>query len=320
MASLGISIDGGRFVRIESTVGDRPKPIRLRGLTPSQTSALLEFHAFRGRTHKPVKSVRIDGLQGRDGSAPELRLRAERTGPALWRVHVRSPGAPERNLRVRTGIGVLPVVLAAILILAGIFWFVWRPGDSSTAPIVEDRGAVPETSGMADEAEAPVEPEDSSPVQTESPAGAGGSTSTGGDSAPTIVPSDSAAAETDGPGDDGAPPSVPLPAFERDIVYFRPNDAELTAAARGRLDELLPVLGRLDALQVDGHCADYGTERGRLVLSRARAANVASYLRERLPDRVEIGTAAYGSQRPVTSDPDRQDENRRVEIRPSDRD
>jgi outer membrane protein OmpA-like peptidoglycan-associated protein len=67
-------------------------------------------------------------------------------------------------------------------------------------------------------------------------------------------------------------------------------------------------------LEISGHCAFYGTEKGRRALSAERAEAVASYLKNRVPPTVELTKVAYGGDRPVSRNLDTQDLNRRVEL------
>jgi outer membrane protein OmpA-like peptidoglycan-associated protein len=68
-------------------------------------------------------------------------------------------------------------------------------------------------------------------------------------------------------------------------------------------------------VRIAGHCALFGSEGGRTALSRLRAEAVRDYLlaagwKPRTPPVIE----ALGGQRPLTTDPDDQDLNRRVVI------
>ena len=114
-----------------------------------------------------------------------------------------------------------------------------------------------------------------------------------------------------------AAPEAVLP-VEPVIILFNPEEAGLLPAARTALDRLAETLkGRdLSKLTISGHCALFGSETERQELSLKRAEAAAAYLRSRglnLPPAVRI--TGEGGTRPLTSDPARQDINRRVEIR-----
>lgn len=100
-------------------------------------------------------------------------------------------------------------------------------------------------------------------------------------------------------------------------VYFRPDDATLTGGTRILLDGLLASLGEEAdwRIEITGHCALAGTEKGRIELSLMRARAVLSYLAAGgfAPER-EPEITGVGSLEPVTRDPLLQHLNRRVEI------
>ncbi len=117
------------------------------------------------------------------------------------------------------------------------------------------------------------------------------------------------------------PDTTPPPAAELQTqqwtVYFNPDSARLTEEARQRLAE---IRNRLQAhpegrVVISGHCALFGTERGRTELSQDRARTVLQYLLEnswdpeRSPD-----VKGVGGKQSVTEERDKQYLNRRVEI------
>ncbi len=109
-------------------------------------------------------------------------------------------------------------------------------------------------------------------------------------------------------------PALPDTALQ---VYFGPNQTQLTAATRRELDELVEVLREYPQVPVTivGHTALYGTEEGRLEISRGRAEGVATYLRDQgWRPASEPSVRWVGSRDPITRDRDEQQQNRRVEI------
>ena len=98
------------------------------------------------------------------------------------------------------------------------------------------------------------------------------------------------------------------------IVYFQPESANLSEAAMAEIKALAGMLSEGISIEVGGHCANYGTERGRRALSRLRADVVTAYLSELIPTSVNIEAKGYGGSRPLSDDPELQDVNRRVEI------
>jgi OOP family OmpA-OmpF porin len=120
------------------------------------------------------------------------------------------------------------------------------------------------------------------------------------------IPDDTAAEK---PGASGA---VMIP--EKVILLFRPESYVLSETGRDKLESLATRIPDNSILEIGGHCADFGSERGRMALSLNRAETVAAYLSGRIPGSVQVNIRAYGSSVPVNTRPDHQDENRRVEI------
>ncbi|MBI9099215.1 MAG: OmpA family protein [Spirochaetaceae bacterium] len=104
---------------------------------------------------------------------------------------------------------------------------------------------------------------------------------------------------------------------DKAIVYFNPNQSDLTASARSILYQVLQILKQDGNLYVEitGHCAYYGTEKGRQEISTHRAENVYTFFINNgwVPVN-KPRLAGLGHQQIVTKDPNRQNLNRRVEI------
>ncbi|MBB6479129.1 OmpA family protein [Spirochaeta isovalerica] len=101
-------------------------------------------------------------------------------------------------------------------------------------------------------------------------------------------------------------------------VYFYPNRTDLTVDAKAVLDDIVKILTTTDNLDVEitGHCAFFGTEKGRQEISVERAENVYNYFLSKgwEPSRKPL-LEGRGLQDLITRDPDKQNLNRRVEIR-----
>ncbi len=114
----------------------------------------------------------------------------------------------------------------------------------------------------------------------------------------------------------GTPDSVSFVSINK-VIYFKPDSSLLTTEAEKKLTAIIPRLNRLKKGRViiRGHCALYGTEKGRTELSRQRAVNTLMFLINQgwHPERPPI-VKGYGGKYPVTTDPDKQNLNRRVEI------
>jgi outer membrane protein OmpA-like peptidoglycan-associated protein len=302
MGSLGIAIDGGRFIRIDSSISGIPRNIRLQTLKPGQKTARLVFCVFRKSGPKERMSVLLDGLPSNSQQVVELKLQAERRSFALWAVTVRRPDGSAEEYRIRTGIGLWPLLVLLPLLLAAV-WGVY--GMISREPHTPGKG-IP-TAGKTAEKQKPVPQAAPETVSTEAVE-------------PVAVNGDSPGGEMDksvdlpNPGTGDSSP-VPAPVFPvQSVVYFEPESAVLLPEARRLLDGLSTTMPADLRLEISGHCAFYGTEKGRRELSAERAEAVASYLKSRIPPTVELTRVAYGGDRPVSRNLDTQDLNRRVEL------
>jgi len=122
---------------------------------------------------------------------------------------------------------------------------------------------------------------------------------------------------SDAPVQNIPPEPNPLPAPDPGGVLFQPNSPVLTDLAKSKLDKITITLsaGTMTLKMVRGHCALYGTEEGRQILSKERAQAVTDYLLNRganLSDETEI--IGVGATMPLTRDQNLQELNRRVEI------
>ncbi len=102
------------------------------------------------------------------------------------------------------------------------------------------------------------------------------------------------------------------------IVYFYPNSSVLTEDAKSILRKILDILNNNSNLDVEilGHCAFFGTEKGRQEISTERAESVYSFfIKNGWTPESQALLIGLGHQNIVTRDPEKQNLNRRVEIR-----
>lgn len=105
---------------------------------------------------------------------------------------------------------------------------------------------------------------------------------------------------------------------EKAIVYFFPDSTVITPDAIAVLNKVLEILKANDHLDVEitGHCAFFGTEEGRQEISGERAQNVYDYfISHGWKPEMKPYLVGMGLKEIVTRDPDRQNLNRRVEIK-----
>jgi len=329
MGSLGIAIDGGRYVRVDSSIADFPRTVKLRTLRPGQDSAKLEFCTFRRKGPVVLRTVVISGLSGSGESHAELKLSVQRDRFALWHIEARKPDGSREEFRVRTGIGlwvyVLPATALLILVLLFLIPMLIRGFSGFSEPSSsresdsfssESRSEPSAAAPMTENNPVPLVSEESASSTTEGESGTGQSGNEAGSGNTTQKaaegnPEDEIqAAAVDSP-------TILLPAVT--TVFFQPESAALSSMARAELSNLAALIPENISLDIGGHCANYGTEKGRRVLSQNRALAVSTYLSSRIPSSVQIRVQSWGSSRPLSSNPGLQDKNRRVEIIVEDR-
>lgn len=99
-------------------------------------------------------------------------------------------------------------------------------------------------------------------------------------------------------------------------VYFALNEARLLPASRPLLDDVAQVLrehSEIARLRVEGHTDSRGPARFNAELSADRAQAVRDYLIRQGVEPERLDARGYGSARPLSSDPEAE-ENRRVEF------
>ena len=111
------------------------------------------------------------------------------------------------------------------------------------------------------------------------------------------------------------PPAVSMPAA--DVLYFRFDNIELTAAARRLLEPMASYLkaSRLRA-RIEGHTDERGTREYNLALAQLRAESVARYLVLRGVPRARLEPVSMGEEAPaqIGSDERAWARNRRAHI------
>jgi outer membrane protein OmpA-like peptidoglycan-associated protein len=279
MGSLGIAIEGGRYVRVDSSLGDLYRTVRLRTLHAGQDTAKLDFCVFGNKGPSIRKTVVLKDLAG-DDKPSELRLRVERRSFAVWNINVRKPGGSSEEFQVRTGIGIWPVLLLSAALLILIAWLVFGIlTKGAPAPPVPSAATVTTTSSDETPESKTFDAQSAEPLIEENIA----------DETVSVFP-------------------------EQTILYFLPESAALTRQTLSELDILAGIVPESIHLEIGGHCAIFGTERGRVLLSRARANAVADYLSHQIPSSVSIEVRGYGGSKPLNRKFEFQDRNRRVEI------
>lgn len=299
---------------------------RLVTLSENQRAANVEIRLLEGRRRDSLEVTRslhtfyLKDLPREPGERTEILLEAEYdgAGSATFAVFVGGEKRSTVTLEVPRERRLAPWLLAgAAVLLLGLGTILILPRQSEN--LAGEAADSPESAPLARTQRSPA-PADR------------GETSTGAErSAEVGEPREeeppAPAAETDSSPEEALeveevdstpPPENEPPPLREFLVYFRPDDTRLTAAAQRRLEEVAATLSEAGAstpVRIVGHTALFGTEEGRFEISRGRAENVYSYLRSLgwEPER-EPTIAWEGSTDPVTRARDEQELNRRVEV------
>ena len=297
MNDLGIAIDGGRYVRFSPDRDKAASAVRLQTLGIGADSARLDFVSFHSGGTVLRRSCVVRGLKRR-GRPGEIRVHVRRRSRCVWSALIAPAGGGQSEIKIRTGRALWPfVVLLIIVVLIPASIAAFRLAFPAVFPPEERRlETVPAAAGRMNRTEA-------------SPAAQGPESSVSPPPAAALAPeiSGQEASVLEIPAQEA--PASPV------TVFFAPDSAFLDADAVALLDETVESLPDSPLLRVEGHCAAFGTEEGRIRLSRRRARAVADYLKSRLGENVRIETEGFGVDRPVTEDPLLQNLNRRAEIR-----
>ncbi|MFP4427672.1 MAG: OmpA family protein [Spirochaetaceae bacterium] len=276
------------------------------------------------RVVKRLHTFYLKELPARSGERTQISVEGSYDGRHRGRLTLFVEGRLEGEValslpRERRRILLPAAAVALLLTVAGLWWLLGGIAESeeeSAETITVERGerdepGEPVDSGAesGDEAGEPVEAitEAVEPI-TEAVEPRGEATE----------PSEELGAETAEPSPAEPRPAEGKPPSEREfVVYFEPDETELTESARSELREIARSLQDAPeaSVRIVGHTALFGTEEGRVEISRGRAENVERFLRQTGWEREGRATVVWeGSTDPVTRDPDAQGRNRRVEI------
>jgi len=322
MYLLGIAIDGGKYAVINSKTSGSGIIIRLKTLSAGQRSAVLNFYLKKKNTFVHVKTEKLEGLYCKENSPAEITLNVKYSFLG-WVIKVSSRGIETFTVKI-AAVNRLKLLLAAAVlsVVSAVLFLVFKPAGffneifTESTPVSDSA----ENISMKEKAEKETVPE---LIET---AGTADSSS--------FDPSAAPAADkvfSGGKNENTEKEETEKKVFNT-TVYFMPDSSVLTNAAENALNQLAGNVntflnfspdstsgkntdaGAEIVLKSEGHCAEYGTESGRIKLSEKRASAAAEYIAGFLPENILITIKGYGSSRPVSSDADKQNLNRRAEI------
>ncbi|MFP4431474.1 MAG: OmpA family protein [Spirochaetaceae bacterium] len=307
VAHLAVQIEHRDLVRVLEIERESQGSLDLTTMRRDQRKAVVEVFLVDGPDQREVASFVIPSLPHVEGRKPLIQLKgAIEGGRARLRLFVENRLVDTQEVDVRKvlpGMRLLPFVVGALILLliaGGAYLLFFRdtgaprqPEESVSRVERQTRQAAPEP---APPSELTPPPEPTPPA--EPPAGRAPSTESRAPQPPS-TPTRSVAVEP------------------RYVVYFQPNSAALTPAAREELSrvrrglELEPV----ERVRIVGHTALAGSETGRIELSWDRARAVQAYLSEaglEVLDQAQI--IGRAGEEPVVQERELQHLNRRVEI------
>ncbi len=290
---IAVEIDHSRLVAVAALERGARGDVELTTIASNQRRAIVRLFCVTDGTPQLLAAFEIDNLSRFNRARPSIHLHTliSRSGRLAVRLDVEHQTVLKRKIDVSQYLPPRPfpwaaaAVLALLLVVTGL----------GALLLLRDR-AVP-TAQLAPEVSEVAAPETA--VQE-----------------PAAPPPRSA--EPSVQRDPPPPPVAAAQVSQRQwTIYFSPDRAELSAAARDELRRIAEILASYEPgqirLVIAGHCAPVGPERGRVVLSHRRAQAVADFLQAAgapQPDEV----TGYSSDRPVTFETERLHLNRRVEI------
>ncbi|MCF7929021.1 MAG: OmpA family protein [Spirochaetales bacterium] len=322
------------FLPAEKSRGRLP----LTTLQNNQKRAIIELYIAPGRKPKRIGEIIVDNLPPAGAGELLMELHGKLDGMQLstslqvngnpWTrktFDLRPAFRGRKTLFTLLSAGIVAVVLFLLFAftpLLGTDTFGIKKADifdkdrqttrqtEKPEPVKEEESSYKETTVQPDAAESDEtgKPDESSrqKVQKET-------------SDPAAEPQET---KTSQEAEESTEPKEPLPPPIETRLYFLPDTAQLRADS---LDEIRSLAKRLNEEPenrryiIAGHCALFGTEKGRTQLSKDRAERVYQLLLDAgwepsTPPEI-IG---YGGDQPVTHDREMQSLNRRVEIKPVD--
>ena len=320
---LALQVEHSRYVAIFPLDRSHEKELSLTTLVDNQKQADIRIYLVEGGKKHPVQSFTLKNLPGRKAGVPRIVLKSSFNGRYEVRFRLTLDGRLHESVtlslrqylkkgffRPLLWISLLLLIMAAAFILLGPRICTSPQEKSAKQEYDSDstESRTPLKTFEAEEAKKPAAARDLPPP-------------------PQTTPAEETAREPAAVKNkpEAAVPAEPEPvtAPEKAVfsmeaqVFFGPDNAALTDAAR---DTLRDIAARLKAhpdaeLGVYGHCALYGTERGRIELSGQRAEQVVEFLRDQEwePEKDPV-IRALGGDQPVTRDSEMQHLNRRVEL------
>jgi outer membrane protein OmpA-like peptidoglycan-associated protein len=299
-----VEIKNVKYIKLLSLEKKGERDLDLTTIHRDQELAYLNiFLIDKNKNKKLIKSIQINNIHPGHSGIPELHLSVSYDGKRYYKITLKLNGYIYHNSiidikRIRktaAKISNVALVLIAILVLLLMAFFLFPTfnKDSQNKQITNKTNPVVNNGNIS--------------TQSSSDSSATDSSAT-----------DSSAAEQKALESEKKEVLIVSKIVDdKATVYFRPDSSVLTTDGKSILNQVLNILKTEKNLDVfiTGHCAFYGTEKGRQEISTERAQSVYNYFisngwtPENEPELLGLGLKQI-----VTTDPVKQNLNRRVEI------
>ncbi|TVQ25008.1 MAG: hypothetical protein EA382_07715 [Spirochaetaceae bacterium] len=295
---LAVLVDNRELVRIARLRHGAGGALNLTTMLAGQDQAVVHVYVRSPKVRERIHTFHLRDLTSRP-ERPRIVVSAHVRDDVTVALRVNGELREERRIAIpddalRPAVaGWLVLALLILLLAAGTIWWVSR-GRDQTAPGF--------TAAMRDRIVTVLTPTAALPDVSGSP----------GDAVRAFDQPTQADAEVQADAEAEADAIT-----RRWTIYFEPDSAVITDDARRRVDELAAEIAGSHTprtIEITGHTALFGSEASRIDLSVRRADAIAQVLSAVIDDG-ELTVVGAGGTDPVTFDPDRQPENRRVEIR-----
>lgn len=310
--TIGIEIEHTKYALLLDTADKAEGFLDLTTLADNQKRVLVRIFLFTEREKQMIGEIEIDNIPPAPAGTPRLHCtgRIEEGRFLVMEIYKNGRKAASsrtdlKEFRKKGGkkLWLIPVILAgatgavlAILLAAGLL----SGGNARELPVQPVETVKPAVSTET----APASREEKTGDARQIGTAEAGITETDTEQEPVE--------EQPRPVEQPEPPLI-----ETETVYFAPESWALLPQYQTFLTALFNRIqnGGGNITAIEGHCALYDTEESRATLSRDRAQAVAEFLflqglsRENPPI-----VRGYGGTRPVTTEKNRQELNRRVEI------
>ncbi len=349
---IGVQIEGDKFIRLINLDKDTRGNLNLTTIKDLQKRAVIKIFLFQNDRMVPIKEIEVSNIPPEKAGVPYINLSTEFDGKRNLTLLVVLNGRTVDRTVIdikkflpgrKRGLVLIPIV---IILAFAVFLFT-REGVSlremSTVLFFDKISFLSRSAGL----DKKVAPEEGTRVNDEKTRQDEGSRVASGElkkdarrekdakaekkarvkeqgepKGVAVAPVEREPAIKDDEGRLNTKIKEPVSAaavFETETIYFKPGSALLSPDALKKLDEVLTVLRDYPDVKflISGHCALYSTEQGRLQLSIIRASSVYEYLiKNGWKPGLRPDVTGFGGMEHVTTDPEYQHLNRRVEIKP----